>query len=166
MAQIIDTGYYAPVGRNTQGARLVGLMSAINSAWYNIPGYIVAGVLAPGAKDKIVANCATFAQASNAQLALAVKDANAKLTAPRIAFADPGFDPDKNAAMSGPESLIYGVQSNGDPEDPSVVAQARKQACQANQSRTDDLVTCVHASAGHPTPQGAQRYFQAILPFL
>jgi hypothetical protein len=164
-AKIIVTGHYAPLGPNSDGARLAGFMTAINSTWYNIPGYIVAGVLAPGAKDKIVANCATFATASNLQLARAVDDATAKLAAPRIYFADPGFDPAKHAAMSGSESLIYGLRPNLEPEDPEGVAEARRQACQAHKDRTD-VPTCVRASAGHPNPKGAQRYFQAILPFL
>jgi hypothetical protein len=165
-AKIIVTGHYAPLGKNSDGARLAGFMVAVNKEWFNIPGYIVAGVLEPGAKDKIVANCATFAKASNTQLALAVQDANAKLVAPRILFADPAFDPDKHAAMSGSESLIYGLRLNGDPEDPITVALTRKQACQTYKDRTDNVPTCVRASAGHPNPKGAQRYFEAIVPFL
>jgi lysophospholipase L1-like esterase len=169
-AEIIVTGNYAPVGPNTDGARLVALLIAFSKSFEEIPGYLENGVLAPNAKAKIAANCATFAQASNSQLMLAVTDANDHLgnlgSPPRVAFADPQFDPAKNAAMSGSESLLYGVQPDGAPEDPAVVAQARKEACKTYKDRTDNQLTCVRASAGHPNPAGAQRYFEAIKPLL
>ena len=166
-ARIVVNGYFAPLGHDSAfaGPLLVAFLIAIDHPIVKVPGEIVAGVLKPGTRDQIVENALYFEAKSSEQLHLAVTDATQQLGGPaRIFFADAHFG-SQHAALSGPSSWLFGINLDTSPQDNPVVASARKAACDQYKSRTD-YVTCVHASAGHPNITGAQKFAEAIFPFL
>jgi hypothetical protein len=169
-AKVVVAGNYAPIGPLSSQKMLVPIMIALNNVWYAIPPHLLTGVLAPGTRDRLVANCRTFADEANKALAASVADINNQFAPPkRFFFADPKFGPE-NAAESGPSSWVYGVNFlTGNvvaPQDAPQVAAARAANCNAVGKPGTDIDLCRRASAGHPNAEGARRYAKAIVDAL
>lgn len=169
-ARVVVAGNYAPLGPASNDVKLVPMLDAFRSVWYNIFPNVLT-VLSPAAKQQIISNCQTFTSEANKRLALSVSEINTSLGGkPRFFFADPKFGP-MNAAESGPDSWVYGIDTlqNGavlKPQDSPEVAAARAAACDAVGSPRTDVAFCKRASAGHPNRVGAKRYADAIVAAL
>jgi hypothetical protein len=165
-AQVIVAGTYMPVAEGSSAVKLVPLLDAFQSVWYQIPKNVLAN-LTPASRQHIIDNCRTFVNGSNAALAQAVSDINAKIGGtPRFTFVNPGFTA-QNAAETGASSLVFGIDLPPDggltPQDPPDVAAARATVCKAVGAPRTDVEFCYRASAGHPNQAGAQQYAAKVL---
>ncbi|HEY8023376.1 MAG TPA: hypothetical protein VIF60_02335 [Burkholderiaceae bacterium] len=112
--------------------------------------------------DKIFSHHALFAEQSAINLRRAVDETNARLGGNRIRFALAPFAPE-NAALA-PDSWIFGVDADLQPEDP--FAAARHALCERDETDIIRRGTCNLASIGHPNVIGAQKFAEAILDAL
>jgi len=168
-AQVVVTGYFPILSRSSNLGLVEPLLAAMRAAGSATGGLGLLGL------DRILTNCAWFHERSDAALRSAVEEVNAAAISlgavPRVAFATAPFTA-QNAALA-PQAWLYGLDVGLGlgtdvlrPEDHPAVAGPRWSACQvAGEERTDQL-TCRLASVGHPNPEGARQYAEAILAAL
>lgn len=160
-ARIINTGYFAPVagGSYNQSWEFV-LLNAVDILGFDGP-FVV-----PVPLDRIRDRCAVFASTANQALTLAVQEANATLGGtPRIFFADPHFGPNNGVFCSDP--WLWGLNPDLSPED--ALKDFRAGICEVQFDPQSERAACRHckkSSMGHPNVKGAQKYAEAIYPFV
>lgn len=164
-ATIIVTGYYAPVGPDSNDDAL--------QAWESARGFLSS---AGGASlvEALAQRSELFATTARVAMQIAVTQVAAESALAGVTFVDPGFGPEN--ATFAPQTLLWGLTRDNPvfsalnlgvslfPEDP--LQSMRIRACfQAQQA--SGLVQCLYASVGHPNRAGgAARYAEAIIAAL
>ena len=124
--------------------------------------------------NAVTANSIAFRDHSSTSLTAAVEAVNgSQATQPMIAFAEPQFGPAN--AVFAPDSWLWKLTTGNEstteqdvdlqliPEDP--LLEFRLSACLEANSFAD-YVGCVYLSVGHPNPQGARVYADAVIQSL
>jgi hypothetical protein len=67
--------------------------------------------------------------------------------------------------MFAAKPYLFGINVDLSPQDPEEIVKGRFAACDEHAPKLDPLERfgCPRASVGHPNPEGAQRYAEAIL---
>ncbi len=163
-AKVIVTGYYPLISEDSDLAALTAFLVAAGVWAGGLIGGVAIGAIGAVEKEKIVANCYTFAEQSRTKLQTAVRERNKALGgSPRVFFADAGFSSPNAALASDP--WIYGIRLDLSPED-NLVAGPRGVVCVAAGSSRTDVEICKRASMGHPNAKGAQAYATAVIQAL
>jgi beta-glucosidase/6-phospho-beta-glucosidase/beta-galactosidase/lysophospholipase L1-like esterase len=176
-AQIVVSGYYPIISEDTIPQN-VKLFLEAHDLWPTV--CLLMGIANPAGavtqgmfeliRQRLAANCALFHTVSDSALAQAVDEVNRESAsqpkaARRVHVMSPNFD--RENAVFTMFSLLFGVDNVSAPVDPPQVRDGRIRAC--NEAYANDVVgcqVCCRASAGHPNPQGAQRYADEILAVL
>jgi hypothetical protein len=112
---------------------------------------------------KIAEQTLLFWHESTNGMRQAVDETNAALGgAPRFFFVAPQFTP-QNAAFAQ-DPFVFGLNAELQPEDGQIAH--RQQVCPLQEPDLIQREKCFRASAGHPSPLGAERYFNDTFPVL
>ncbi len=162
-APVIITGYYQIVSPQSD---VLGL-----NAWL-----LSQGKQPPEQEDGLVsaltANSISFLETAHAELRNAIASVAAETPdAPSIAFADPGFG--ANNAAFAPEAWLWGMTAKSDlletlginlelaPMD-AMMAKRLVRCLSDDDLPIGQLIICLYASVGHPTPAGAEAFAASI----
>ncbi len=163
-ATIIVTGYYAPVGPDSNADAL--------QAWESARGFLSS---ASGASlvEALTLRSEIFAATARVAMQIAATRVATESAPAGVTFVDPGFGPEN--ATFAPQTLLWGLTRENPvfstldlginlfPEDP--LQSMRIRACFQPQ-QASGLVQCLYASVGHPNRAGAARYAEAIVAAL
>lgn len=149
--RILVTGYYTILSDQSDPLRIPDLL--------DLHGTAVSGFMAEAKFFDLLADrCEEFFQRSEDALQAAVAD----VADPRITFVSSGFT-EANAIFVPGTTLLWGLTSELDPEDPA--AAARRPECDLTFDQPIDFLRreqCYRASAGHPNVDGAKQYAAKI----
>jgi hypothetical protein len=170
-AYVVVTGYFQFVSEQSDDITL--------ETWELLRGF-VGGEDIGAATSEIAAQAALFLQRAHDAIRNAIGVVNGEAAAaPPVVFADPGYGPDN--AVFAPRSWLWGLSRDGEvleqyevgrlleelglaldvfPEDP--LQRYRAEAC-LDGDMTESLIPCIYASVGHPNPDGARAYADAII---
>jgi len=153
-ARVLVTGYYKILSALSDP---LGVERLLQHHGMHLPPFVDRAIVC----GAIVDRCAEFYAASERALAEAVYD----IHDPRFTFVTNGFT-DANSAFA-PDPLLFGLNlgPGGElaPEDP--MAGDRRPMCDQSLPgilKLLDREACYRASAGHPNPAGAARYFTQL----
>lgn len=167
-AIIIVNGYYLFF---SDVSEQVLIQNAIKGMGFNLSlmpqvvGEIVIDVLGSVLTDTLIERCTRFRDRSHE----CIRNTIVELTGitpdvqGRVFFADPKFK-DENA-VGAPESFLFGVNADLSPQDPTEIAEGRREACERHADRLTPIrqFAAPRATVGHPNPAGAQQYADVIL---
>jgi hypothetical protein len=167
-AIIIITGYYQAFTDDSERAIILNVLKSIGFTVPLLPnsvGEMVMEVLGSRLTRALVERCQYFRDAAHDCIREAIIDFVGMIpeAKERIFFADPKFK-DENA-IGATEALLYGVNADLSPQDPSDIAERRAKACVVYADRLNALehIAGPRASVGHPNPAGAQQYAKVII---
>ena len=119
--------------------------------------------------DKAIHRARLYLELSNMHLQAAVDDFNKGFDRPRAVFVKTPFTEDN--AVEAPDTLVFRMLKDGIPEDP--VFLERKADCNAALTELKrstgldyPIRFCEVAGVGHPNPQGARKYADAVIAAL
>ncbi len=157
-ARIIVTGYF-PIISTQSNLWLLDLFLYATTGLLGV-------ILAEWMKQQIIVNCQCFAERSSSLLYWAVSEERSA-SGRQIDFADAywfGLDGTRAALTANP--WLFGINPDTSPQD----TVQRHNACVVADAAPDrpdvNLYICDRASVGHPNPQGAAAYANAILAIL
>ena len=156
-AQIITSGYYRIVSSSSDTTFIPLILGAYGLIFVGVGVGVGVGLAVQAAlRDRSL----QFRDEAHQQIRRAIADAmtEAPGAAGRISFADPQFTDDE--AIFAPNAKLFGINSDLSPQDNDLVAEGRRQACEA--FRPDDW-KCPIASIGHPNPAGAHKIASAVI---
>lgn len=162
-ATIVVTGYFQIVSPVSD---VLGL-----NAWLQAQGQSPSE-LTEELVPVLTANSIAFLQTAHASLRHAIDAVSSETQdLPPIAFADPGFG-EANAVFA-PDAWLWGMTSDAElveslgigldlaPMDDTFAR--RLERCLDGELSLTQLIVCLYASVGHPTPAGAEAYAAAIV---
>jgi hypothetical protein len=172
-AKIVVTGYFQIVSSESDSKFVKAYLIARNIREFDFSGVIEA--LTPAQMQKVIRNCQIFAEKSNTKIQETVNELNNDLVraspnaSSRVSFAKVHFGIENSVFASSP--WLFGIDLDLAPKD--TMAGHRYLACDrasrhprcAGEDRTAEFI-CKRASVGHPNTIGAQKYAEAIIPFL
>ncbi len=158
-ARIVIIGYYQMLTEASEEGYIHALLKAFGKVPVNLIADVIVGAFRHLLKRRVLANCETFATQSLVAFGQSAEEVNGYLAAKRV-FVVPSAIEAQHAALAS-DPWLFGINDDLSPQDP--VASLRAEECRcAGPHRTERLV-CDHASAGHPNPEGAKAYADAIL---
>ncbi|MBI1278841.1 MAG: hypothetical protein GC179_11995 [Anaerolineaceae bacterium] len=167
-ALIIVVGYYQAFSEDSERAILLNVLKGIGFSVPLLPnavGELVIDVLGSRLTKGLIERCTRFSDYAHECISKAIVDIVGMLpeAKERIYFADPKFKQDN--AIGAPNTLLFGVNADLSPQDPSEIADRRAQACITHASRLNiiEQIAGPRASVGHPNPAGAEQYAKVIL---
>lgn len=163
-AAIVITGYYQIVSPQSD---VLGL-----NAWLQTQGKEPAEPDDDGLVSAMTANSISFLETAHTELRNAIASVSAETpSAPPIAFADPGFGADN--AVFAPDAWLWGMTAKSDlletlginlelaPMD-AMMAKRLARCLSDDDLPIGQLIICLYASVGHPTPAGAEAFAASI----
>ena len=160
-AAIVVTGYYQVIGPDSDALALRVLEITRGLLLDEVDASIL---------SELVEQAATFRDVAHQSIQVAIETVSTESGTTDIVFADPEFGPE-NAAFA-PDTWLWGVTEDSPafqsvalglelfPEDP--MFEMRLEDCFRSDAIGDGL-TCVYASMGHPNPDGARAYADAVV---
>lgn len=160
-AAVVVTGYYQIVSPQSD---VIGL-----NAWLEAQGQ-PPSELEEALVPVLTANSISFLDTAHANLREAISVVSSESADSRIGFADPEYS-EANAVFA-PEAWLWGMTADAElleslgieldlaPMDDS--KQRRIDRCLGSNFDLGKLIVCLYASVGHPTPDGAQAFADAI----
>jgi hypothetical protein len=167
-AVIIVTGYYLFFSdvseQSVVGNALKGMGLNVPLIPHQVSEFMV-DALGTVFTDALIDRCTRFRDYSHD----CIREAIIELTSiipevqARVFLADPKFK-DENA-VGAPESFLFGINADLSPQDPTEIAEGRREACERHADRLSLIRQFAgpRASVGHPNPVGAQQYADVIL---
>jgi hypothetical protein len=154
--RIVVTGYYPILSHDSNPVNMISFVAL----WgVNVQSPFMVG----NPFFKIAEQTLLFWNESTARMQDAVNDANAFLGgAPRIFFVKPQFTT-QNSAFA-PNPFVFGLNPDTGSQDSQ--SGHRQQVCRLQEPDLIQREFCFRASAGHPNPLGAERYFNDTFPIL
>ncbi len=167
-AIIMVTGYYQMFSGVSEQ---VLVQNAVKGMGISIPlvpevvGEIMVNVLGSVLTDPLIERCTRFRDRSHE----CIRNTIVELTGimpevqGRVFFVDPHFKEEN--AVGAPESFLFGVNPDLSPQDPTDIAEGRREACERHADRLSPIrqFAAPRATVGHPNPVGAQQYADVIL---
>ena len=161
-AKIIVVGYYEMLTEQSEDDYIRVLLKALGKVPVGVPADLLIVAFRPLFKRRLLTNCDTFASASLAALQQSADEVNSHLTGKRVFVLPPAIG-NEHAAFSV-DPWLFGINDDLSAEDPLAHIRAEECKC-AGPSRTE-VLTCKKASMGHPNPEGAKAYAEAMLALI
>ncbi len=167
-AVIIITGYYLFFSDDSEKSLVQNAVKAMGLSVPLVPeivGDLMVDALGSVFTDNLIDRCTRFRDQSHDY----IRDVIVELTSimpevqARVFLADPKFK-DANA-VGAPASFLFGINADLSPQDPTDIAEGRREACERHADRLSAVrqIAGPRASLGHPNPVGAQQYANVIV---